>query len=176
MTNGHNGSYALMAPFGFPAPLWRRDDEATVKSLPGDYPGYLVYVTRETLLAATTSLSTISAEVRDFFFKISQMLAFERMMREFFFWTVPGAQIWPFVTPAAFAMPIRQEPPLLPYWGTPLPALSRPQAKPAATDGFSMPDLTSIAPVYSAALSISAAAFAFAPMFADVWRAYGAAA
>jgi hypothetical protein len=176
MTNGHDGSYASMAAFGSPTQLWRRDDQATVTSAPGDFPDYLVYVTRETLLAATTALSTISAEIRDFFCKISQMLAFERMMREFFFWTVPGAQIWPFMAPATFAMPIRQEPQLLSYWGGPFPALPRPQVKPAATESFSMPDLTFVTPVYSAALSISAATLAFAPMFADVWRAYGVAA
>ena len=158
-------------PFGPMRALFYRGERAGNR-LPDDYPDYLVYVTRETLLGSTTSLSRVSTQVHDYFSALNQMLAFDRMLRSFAPWAVPGAYgAWPQLNtrqPWAF-LPTRQEPPLLPYWGSRVPALPKPRSAPAPARSYSQPDAALFAASYATAISVSAAFLAFTPMMTDTW-------
>jgi hypothetical protein len=137
-----------------------------VPSLPDDFPGYLVYVTRETLRGSTTSLSQVSAQIRDHFLMLNQMLVFDRMLRGFAPWAVPAAYgPWPH-QPWAI-LPAPQKPPLLSYWGNRVPALPKPRSTPA--QGDPQPDTALLAASCVTALSVSAALLAFTPMMTDAW-------
>src|SRR5262245_60979210 len=61
------------------------DDEAAKlhKSLQTVFPDLLVHGTRGALLSMTTSLTKVSGQAHRYFARVSQMLAFERMMRSF---------------------------------------------------------------------------------------------
>lgn len=166
-----NGVYACQGSFGrvpFAPPF--ACNEKRDRELPAGLPDYCVYVTREALLGATSSLSTLSGKVRDFFAGLGQILAFDRMMRSFFAWFTPDAQIWSFAPLGFPALQARQQPQLLPYWGQSLPSLPKPQASVAPVCNFTVPNLTQIAPFYSAALSLSAAVFAATPLFMNSWQ------
>jgi hypothetical protein len=53
------------------------------KSLETLFPDLLVHGTRNCLLSMTTSLTKISGQAHQYFARVSQVLAFERMMRNF---------------------------------------------------------------------------------------------
>jgi hypothetical protein len=53
------------------------------KSLGTLFPDLLICVTRNALLSMTTSLTKISERTHQYFARVSQVLAFERMMRSF---------------------------------------------------------------------------------------------
>jgi hypothetical protein len=53
------------------------------KSLETLFPDLLVHGTRNCLLSMTTSLTKVSGQAHQYFARVSQVLAFERMMRNF---------------------------------------------------------------------------------------------
>lgn len=53
------------------------------RSLETLFPDILLHGTRSCLLSMTTSLTKVSGEAHDYFSRLSQMLAFERMIRSF---------------------------------------------------------------------------------------------
>ena len=163
------GPFHLLVPFP-------KSSESAVrvlpeKPLPDDLPDYLVYVTRNALLATTTSLTKAATETRNLFCQLCQYLAFERFMRSVAAWWMPG--IAPFYMGGVqpWIMPAAQEWRYLPFWGTnPALALPKPQSgfsgatRPFAAAPASEPD------VYSAMMAMPAAFFAFTPTFLDSWR------
>lgn len=74
--------FAAFTLDGRPMPA---DDEAAKlqKSLQTLFPDLLVHGTRSALLSMTTSLTKVSGQTHRYFARVSQMLAFERMMRSF---------------------------------------------------------------------------------------------
>lgn len=162
------GPFHLMVPF--PKPSESAGRVSPEEPLPDDLPDYLVYMTRNALLATTTSLTKTATETHNFFFKLCQFLAFERFMRSVAAWWMPG--IAPFYMGGVqpWMMPAAPESSYLPFWGTNAAlALPKPQsgfigaAQPFAATA-SEPD------VYSAMMAVPAAIFAFTPMFLDSWR------
>ena len=75
------------------------------EGLPKDLPDYLIYVTREALVAATTSLGKASAETHDALLRVNQMLAYERMMRSVFLMGAPAMASWPMNAVPPLALP-----------------------------------------------------------------------
>ncbi|MGF1620779.1 MAG: hypothetical protein ACFCUR_09210 [Rhodomicrobiaceae bacterium] len=136
----------------------------SARTLPTDFPDYLVYVTRETLLGGTTSLSRVSDDTHNFFLQARQMMAADRMMRAFFPWAAPSATAkWPFASSASLTLPAPQAMQLLPYFGN-LSAISpKTQQKHAAVFPDPFGSFNSTAPVFAAFMSASAAALAATP-------------
>jgi hypothetical protein len=166
---GVQGSYHLLRPFSDSRALgWSRAKD----KLPGDFPDYCVFVTRHSLLAFTTSLTTVSTEAHTFFSQLNYCLALDRMMRTFMAWGMPGAaQSAPFVMMQPWmkaAMPL----PSLPYFSAPqlLPqpsfAVPQPiQVQPQEDAG------QTIGAAYTAMMAFSAACFNAAPAAMDAWSA-----
>jgi hypothetical protein len=73
--------FAAFTVDGLPLPA----DESTrlQRSLETLFPDLLVHGTRNALLSMTTSLTKVSDQAHRYFARVSQMLAFERMMRSF---------------------------------------------------------------------------------------------
>lgn len=133
-------------------------------AMPADFPDYLVYVTRETLLGGTTSLSRVSDGTHNFLLQARQMMAADRMTRAFFPWAAASTTAtWPFAKAAPPMLPAPQTMQLLPYFGSMTAALPHVQPKQAAA----FPDLFAsfhvAAPVFAAFMSASAAALAATP-------------
>jgi hypothetical protein len=115
------------------------DPDHLQRSLETLFPDMLLHGTRSCLLSMTTSLTRVSGQAYDYFSRLSQMLAFERMMRGFIrlatapfppefsnFWTAALLQAAP--QPASpWAFPAQQ-------------------AKPAPAFGFFAPFQTHPAP------------------------------
>lgn len=164
------GRYHLLHPF--PERLAPRRAVRAQDRLPDDFPDYLVFVTRHSLLAFTTSLTDISSDAHTFFVRLNYAFAMERMMRTFMLWSMPGAaaastplsvlQSWfPAVSPA---------PKLLPYfgvqqWPQPIPSLP-------AQQHYATPQNAgqSVATAYAAMMAFSAACLNAAPAAMDAWR------
>ena len=165
------GPYHLLHPFP-DRPVRRRVVGAQHK-LPDDLPDYVVFVTRHSLLAFTTSLTDISGEVHSFFAKLNYAFAIDRMMRSFLSWGMPGVakaseplavlQSWfPAANPA---------PKLIPYFGG-QQSLPRASAPPEQQCRDAMQDMgQSLTTAYSAMMGFSAACFNAAPAAMDAWRA-----
>jgi hypothetical protein len=133
-------------------------------AMPADFPDYLVYVTRETLLGGTTSLSRVSDDTHNFFLQARQMMAADRMMRAFFPWAAPSATAaWPFAKTAPPMLPAPQTMQLLPYFGSVTEAL--PKARQVQPAAFPNPfaSFNATAPVFAAFMSAAAAALAATP-------------
>ena len=62
--------------------------------LPKDLGEYMVYVTREALVATATTLGKASSETHDAFLRVNQTLAVDRMARNVFPWAA-GTSGWP---------------------------------------------------------------------------------
>jgi hypothetical protein len=95
------------------------------------------------------------------------------MLRSFAPWAVPTVYgPWPQLnTRQPWAMlPPHQSPPLLPYWGSGVPALPKPRSKPMPAVSHSQPDAALFAASYATAMSVSAAFLALTPMMTDAWR------
>jgi hypothetical protein len=134
------------------------------KTMPADFPDYLVYVTRETLLGGTTSLSRVSDDTHNFFLQARQMMAADRMMRAFFPWAAPSATAaWPFAKAALPMLPAPQTMQLLPFFGSVSTTLPKPQQKQAAAFPDPFGSFSAAAPVFAAFMSASAAALAATP-------------
>lgn len=70
--------------FAFERPSQPAEAAAKLRQSLGTlFPDLLVHGTRNCLLHMTTSLTKVSGRVHDYFARVSQVLAFERMMREF---------------------------------------------------------------------------------------------
>lgn len=116
------------------------------RSLETLFPDLLIHGTHSTLLGMTTSLTKVSGRTHQYFSRVSQILAFERMMRSFMrmtaamspfpidagaanYWTsmfMPQQQA---ASPWAFALPKPQQTNALPFFSNPF----QPQTpKPAA--------------------------------------------
>lgn len=80
------GPYAPARNFG----TRNRDSE----KLPQDLPGYLAYMTRETLKSVTGSMNEIFSGTENFFFQMNRRLAYERAMRDLAAWMPPAAAPW----------------------------------------------------------------------------------
>ncbi len=63
-------------------------------ALPADMPGYMVYMTREALRCMTGSLSGFYSGAETILYQTRQMLAYDRAMRTFAPWAMPGASPW----------------------------------------------------------------------------------
>lgn len=160
------GPFYLLSPF--PAPFVARSPLHRDEPLPKDFPDYIVYMTRKFLYAATTSLSRVSAQVHDFFLRISQILAFDRMVRSLWSWSIAVAAPWGYAVDQGWLRTITPEPPLLTFWGTSVPALPKPQT-PTSSFTQTVPDMTSALANFASAISASAALFSFGPMFMQSW-------
>ncbi len=95
---------------GLAATLRYRDPRR--ETLPDDFPNYMVYVTRETLLGLSNSLTKASIETHDYFLRTRQVMAADRMMRTFFPWCVPNPTGWPMQSPQSWALPAQRQEPL----------------------------------------------------------------
>lgn len=139
-------------------------------ALPKDFPDYMVYVTREALVATTTSLGKASAETHDALLRVNQLLACDRMMRAMLPGAAQGVPGWPvnLLNMAALAPQASAAP-------SPAQTPSRPAPKPAGADNrqaqaTSAADLANLAGVASgatalnAAMSIAAAFLKFSPL------------
>lgn len=164
------GPFHLLVPF--PAATESKKKAPSAEPLPDDLPDYLVYVTRNALLAGTTSLTKASTEAYDFFTKLCQFLAFERFMRSVAAWWMPG--MTPFymngVQPWMIAAP-QQQPTLLPFWGFGAPLAPAKVQNPFAVN-IQQPPRAAASPAsdFAAMMAIPAAFLAFTPAFLDAWR------
>jgi len=160
------GPYHLLHPF-----LDQRVRRRAVPAqgnLPDDLPDYLVFVTRHSLLAFTTSLTDVSGEIHTFFAKLNYAFALDRMMRSFMLWGMPGAakaseplavlQSW---------FPANPAPKLIPYFSG-QQALPTPQS--LRPTNVSQDVGESVATAYAAMMGFSAACFNAAPAAMDAWR------
>lgn len=163
------GPFHLLVPFPRLAEPVSRVSPA--EPLPDDLPDYLVYVTRNALLAATTSLTKGSTETHSFFVKLCQVLAFDRFMRSVTAWWMPAmaplyasaAQSWMMAAP--------KQPTLAPFWGAGTSAPSKPQ--PSFGGGAAQPFASMASEpstTYAAMMAMPAMFFAFTPIFLDSWR------
>jgi hypothetical protein len=136
----------------------------TPAMLPKDFPDYLVYVTREALVATTTSLGKASAETHDALLRVNQLFVCDRMMRSVFPAGVPGMMpSWPGQMAGFVPQP------------TPAPRAAQP-ARPAAasdtaraqqTPTSDLADLASVASgatALNAVMSMAAAFLKFSPL------------
>ncbi len=113
--------FHILAPFTPAALDGGRED--TTGSLPDDLADYLVYVTRNALLAGTKTLSRAWTEIYKFFLQLSYLLALERLMRSMMAWQalnpmmqfLPGGQHW--TGNQGYFLPAPAETQLLPYRG-----------------------------------------------------------
>jgi hypothetical protein len=115
------------------------------RALASLFPDLLVYGTRTHLLNMTTALTKVSGRAHDYFARLSQILAFERMMRSFFSF---AAATSPFFAPVAsftadaFAancwkgllLPAQPSPPS--SWGYAAPTLQQPLSMPFLAAAF----------------------------------------
>ena len=162
------GQFHLLKPFSDASSSYTAQRRNA--SRPKDLPEYFVHMTRKSLYAATTSLSRVTYEVHDFFLRISQMLAFERMMRSFWAWGMPITAPWLYGANQFWLQPVAKKPPLLPFWGSGLLALPAPQANPATTVGWAgHNDVASMFPSSAAVMATSAAMFTFGQIFMQSW-------
>jgi hypothetical protein len=79
---GAHFDYLLFAPA--PAALPKEPAEKLQSALTNLFPDLLVYGTHNNLLSMTTALTKVSGRAHQYFARLSQILAFERMMRSFF--------------------------------------------------------------------------------------------
>jgi hypothetical protein len=164
------GPYHLLHPF--PEKLAPRRAVRDQGKLPDDFPDYLVYVTRHSLLAFTTSLTDISTDAHSHFVRLNYAFAMDRVMRSFMHWAMPGAatasaplsalQSW---FPAA-----KPEPTLLPFFGGQLLSPTRPSLP--AQQHYAAPQDAgqSVATAYAAMMAFSTACLNAAPAAMDAWR------
>lgn len=159
------GPYHLLTPHPIFQPRRRTVTEAR---LPDDLPGYLVYVTRNALLGATTSLTKASGDAHSFFSNLNQMLMFERMMRTFLSWGVPSATASGFAMPQPWLLSAPQ-PQLLSFWGT-NPALPIAQSYRGNDATQSLALAQTSFPVFAAMMAVPASFLALVPTAMDAWR------
>jgi len=144
------------------------------EALPKDLPDYCVYMTRQSLLCSTTTLSRVSTEMHDFFLQLRYMLAFDRFMRSFFPWMPSSASMWRSATMMPQALPAPQQCALLPFYGAnPLMQLPSPQPQlphPSAFAPFG--GSATYMPSPQAAMLSATAAFVavVTPAVMDAWR------
>ena len=173
-----NSFGAPKEPYHLLAPHNASTNAAYTHAIPADdpdFPAYIVDVTRNALLSFTTSLTKASSQAHDFFSKLGQYFAFERMMRNCFGWVTPHAPSsiglsvpqWPvpqWLTPP----PLRPQPQprALPWWGTeflaPRKAEPAPHLAEAAMTAAGMP-------MFGAMLAIPAAFLSLAPAMMKAW-------
>jgi hypothetical protein len=173
-------AFASLLPHpALPAP---RDHAGAEGQLPADLPDYMVYVTRNALLAGTGTMSQAWTEIYKFFVRLSWLLTLERMTREMLAFQ---RAINPFAAlfPAPSAMSVFQpwltagqsEMPLLPFWGEnilALPkALPKPEGGPAKAASSASKTLPASLVACAAMLGIPATLLAAMPMIADLWPA-----
>jgi hypothetical protein len=169
------GPYHLLHPF--PERIAPRRSVRAQEKLPDDFPAYLVFVTKHSLLAFTTSLTDVSSDAHSFFVKVNYAFAMERMMRTFMMWAMPGAAAAPTPLNAlqswfSAASPVPQQSPYfdarqLQQLLSPPPA---PQHRVTPQDAGQ-----SVAAAYTAMMAFSAACLNAAPAAMDAWRLSAAA-
>jgi hypothetical protein len=141
----------LTAVFGAGGQTLQADETSKLeRSLETLFPDLLVHGTHNTLLSMTTSLSTASSRTHQYFSRVSQILAFERMMRSFIrmtaamspfpinpgaanYWTnmfMPQAQT---PSPWAFATPQAKPATAMPFFANPFQSQPQASADPAMT-------------------------------------------
>jgi hypothetical protein len=143
------------------------------RSLETVVPDMLVHGTHSTLLGMTTSLTKVGSQTHQYFTRVSQILAFERMMRSMMRLT---AAMSPFPVDFGAAtgwagMLMPQQPQIPSPW-----ALPTSQAKPAATLPFlaafqpkpSVPKTPTVADLFATALQPQGAA----PAKTSAWPDY----
>ncbi len=173
-----NGFGAIEEPYQLLAPLNVKTKAASGRALPRDdrdFPAYFVDITRNALLSFTTSLTKASSQAHDFFSKLGQYFAFERLMRDCFGWMAPRA-------PASIGLGVPQWP--APQWLTPVPQPARPQPRAVSWWGMGMlappkpepaPHLAEAAmtaaglPILGAMLAMPATFLTLAPAMMKVW-------
>ncbi|WP_088348449.1 MULTISPECIES: hypothetical protein [Rhodomicrobium] len=169
------GPFHLLMPYGGAAP--RKSRPAAKEPLPGDFPDYLTFVTRQSLLAFTTSLTKISSDVHLFFVRLNNILMFDRMMRSMMSWGMPGAAqagfglAQPWLTPAPQPQPQAQH--MLSFWGAvpaEVKALPAPQPDYAAQATQQLALAQASFPVFAAMMAVPAAFMSCAPAMMDAWR------
>ncbi len=164
------GPFHLMHPFpGMPA---LRRATPVKEPLPDDLPDYMVYITRHSLLALTTSLNDASTDAHSFFVKLNFALSVDRMMRSFMQWGMPGsaAAPTPFNAMQSWfpaAIPAPKQPEYFVAASAPRPAPSLPAPQHYAT---SQDASQSVATAYAALMDFSAACIKAAPPAMDAWR------
>jgi hypothetical protein len=157
------GPYHLLTPF--PATNMRRLMGRRKEPLPDQLPDYMLFVTKNSLVALTDSLADASIEAHCFFARLNYTLAMDRMVRGFMAWTVPGA------------MAQQSNPYALQSW---IPSVPNAGPRPISFAGM-MPhrdngaakaaDATqSVATACAALLSIPAAFINAAPAIMEAWR------
>lgn len=154
------GPYHLMTPF--PATNRRRLAGRREEPLPDELSDYLLFVTKNSLVALTDSVADASIEAHGFFARLNYTLAMDRMMRGVMAWTMPGAmapqintyglQSW---MPAASPKPYS--------FSSITPVRDDPAAKAAHA-------AQSAATACMALLSISSAFLNAAPAMMEAWR------
>jgi hypothetical protein len=133
--------FFLVTPRGVPQPPKPKpapDLDADLKAM---FPDLLVHGTRGFLLNATTALTRTAGKAHSYFSRLSQALAFERMVRAFQELSAPVAQVFaPFAGPAMWTAFFPASPLPAPSWGVSQSAGARLQP-PAWTDysAFLMP-------------------------------------
>lgn len=175
LANGYRTGAPLIGPFHLIMPhakmFERTNRQIQDTALPNDFPDYLVYMTRNSLYASTTSLSKISASVHEFFLQLSAMLAFERMVRSFWAWSAAARAPWLYAVqqPWPWLGPVTHQKQPLPFWGANGPALPKPVISPDSLFGHPTPAMSSTLPVLASAISASMALMTFAPALIHSW-------
>lgn len=157
------GPYHLMTPF--PATNMRRLVGRRAEPLPDELPDYMLFVTKNSLVALTDSLADASIEAHGFFARLNYTLAMDRMMRGVMAWTMPGAMA-PQVNPYAMLswMPSTPAAGPKPYsYNSPTPVRDDYASKAAHA-------AQSAATACAALLSIPAAFMNAAPAMMEAWR------
>jgi hypothetical protein len=93
---GAHFDYLLFAPAAAASP--KEPADKLQNALTSLFPDLLVYGTRSHLLSMTTALTKVSGRAHQYFARLSQILAFERMMRSFFRFAASAS---PFFAPVA---------------------------------------------------------------------------
>ena len=164
------GPYHLMHPF--PERFAPRRSTQAKETLPDDFPDYMVYVTRHSLLALTTSLTDASTDAHSFFVKLNFALSVDRMMRSFMQWgmlasaaasaPVDMMQSW---FPAAIPAPKQSEYFVAAQAPHRVPSPPAPQHYATPQDAGQ-----GVATAYAALIAFSAACIKASPPAMDAWR------
>jgi hypothetical protein len=134
--------------------------------LPTDFSDYLVYVTREALVATTTSLGKASSETHDALLKVNQLLACDRMMRAMVPAGVPGMAAWPGLAPVlpGFNAAVGGQTQTASTQAASKPVPAAKTASPSSADLAGLAGMASGATALNAAMSLAAAFLKLSPL------------
>jgi hypothetical protein len=169
------GGYHLLHPVSERGSPWR--SVRAPEKLPDDFPDYCVFVTRNSLLALTTSLTDVSSEAHTFFVKLNYTFAMDRLLRSFMLWGMPGtsAASTPLTVLQSWFPPAKPETTLNAWFDGQM--LLPPASPRAVQPSRALPQDASqnVATAYAAMMAFATACLNAGPATMDAWRTSAAA-